>query len=132
MDLHCRTPEARFHIALSSRGRPTRNLLTYVGTEGSAYVNLYHGFVLFESGSVSRWTKAAQPLRFGARLALRSASNLSGRLVNSVWAYPGLRDLLQEFYGAAKGGGAPPVEHAEIVAIARSLDRLRVSAGSGR
>jgi len=119
---------ARFHISLSHRARPTRNALTYVGTAGTAHLNLYHGFAVFEAGpDASRRTKMLQPLSFGTRLVGRSAVNLLARLRRSIWAYPGLLELGRAFYDAVRSGGMAPIAETEIVEIARTVDRLRAS-----
>lgn len=119
---------ARFHVCLSHRGRPTRHVLSYTGTVGSAHVNLYHGFAVFETGpEASRRKKAIQPFDFGARLVVRSAVNLSARLRRSVWAYPGLPELGRAFYDAVRSGGPAPIREAEIVEIARTVDRLQAT-----
>jgi predicted dehydrogenase len=119
---------ARFHVCLSHRGRPTRNVLSYTGTAGSAYVNLYHGFAVFETASkTSRVRKTLQPLNFGARLVGRSVVNLSARLRRSVWAYPGLPELGRAFYDAVRNGGPAPIAEAEIAEIARTVDRLQTT-----
>jgi len=117
---------ARFHLCLSHRGRPTRNVLTYTGTAGTAHVNLFHGFAVFEAGSdTSRRRKLLQPLTFGARLAIRSAVNILTRFRRSVWAYPGLPELGRSFYNAVLNGEPAPIAEAEIVEIARTVDRLQ-------
>jgi predicted dehydrogenase len=117
---------AGFHICLSHRARPTRNSLTYIGTQGTAHVNLYHGFSVFEKGgTASRGQKILQPLDFGSRLVLRSAINLGDRLRKSVWAYPGLPELERAFYHAVRTGGAAPIAEDEVIGIARTIDRLQ-------
>jgi hypothetical protein len=126
LDLWGTARGAGFHICLSHRARPTRNALTYIGTNGTAHVNLYHGFSVFEKGGVaSRGQKILQPLDFGARLFLRSAINLAGRLRKSVWAYPGLPELGLAFYHAVRTGGAAPIGADEVIGIARTMDRLQ-------
>lgn len=117
--------DARIGAAVSLRGRPTEVSLTYVGTEGSGYVDLFHGFYVGEAGRVSRRTKLTRPLARGAKLLLTSSLNLAGRTLRSEWAYPGLSDLIREFYGAIQRGQPPPIEEAETIGTARALDRLR-------
>jgi predicted dehydrogenase len=118
--------DARFQVSVSHRGRPTRNVLSYVGTTGSAHVNLFHGFAVFETGSeVSRRKKMLQPLGFGARLVARSSANLATRLRRSIWAYPGLEELGSAFYNAVRTGGDAPIADTEVLEIARTVERLR-------
>jgi predicted dehydrogenase len=127
LELSAGKSSVRFHVTLSHRGRPTRNKLSYIGTAGTAHVDLFHGFAVFESGSqTSRRKKMLQPLDLGSRLVARSAANLFTRLRRSTWAYPGLPELTRAFYDAVRNGGVSPIDEAESIEIARTVDRLRV------
>ena len=112
-------------VVVSLRGRPTRNELVVVGERGTAHVNLYHGFCVWERGDVSRMNKALQPLRFGARMVVKAATNLAIRAGRRQPAYPGLVELMRAFYDAIREGRPSPVSEAEMLAAAELMDRLR-------
>src|SRR5581483_939369 len=100
------------------------NAMRLVGTSGTMDVNLFHGFVLSQSGAVSWGRKVAQPFTYGAGLVAVAAGNLLLRAWRWEPAYPGLRSLVRRFYAAAACGGDPPISRAEVVAAARAYEQL--------
>jgi len=117
---------AALHAFFSLRGRPTRNWLTYVGTAGTAHLDLYHGYCLWEAGKVSRRSKLLRPLRFGINLLSAAGSNLVRRVVNADWAYPGLGQLITRFYQSMREGSAAPISETELLETVRLIDEARV------
>jgi predicted dehydrogenase len=112
-------------ITISLRGRPTRNELNYVGSEGSAHVDLFHGYALFEGGEVSRAHKVLKPFKFGAGMLVKAGTNLAARAVAQEPAYPGLREFIARFYSAVDGKEPPPVSSDEVIKAARLIDLVR-------
>lgn len=112
-------------IRMSTRGRPTRNELTIVGTRGTAHVNLFHGFTVIERGAASRAGKILQPFRLGSALCLHAGMNLIRRTLAREPAYPGLRNLIERFYRALNGTGDPPVSQSQMLEAAWFVDRVR-------
>jgi predicted dehydrogenase len=131
LEAACTRSATSFRVLISLRGRPTRNELTLVGTRGTAHVNLFHGYAVFEAGAVSRRDKLLQPFRFGFRVLFAAGVNLLGRALRGEPAYPGLRELLGAFYEAITAGGPAPVSAEEIVASIAFLDRVRSLAPAG-
>lgn len=115
-------------VKISLRGRPTRNELTLIGREGSALVDFYHGFRVVEPGTVSRAAKVARPFLFGTSLLATAGANLVRRALHAELAYPGLGDLLREFYGSIQLGAPPPIVAEEMVEIADVMERVRRAA----
>jgi predicted dehydrogenase len=109
-------------ILISLRGRPTRNELTYIADNGSAFVDLFHGYSLFERGKVSRSAKMFKPLKFGMGMLVKSGGNLVRRAFNDEPAYPGLRELISSFYQAVDGTIAAPISDEEMLFSARLTD----------
>lgn len=113
---------------VSMHGRPTSNEMTLIGTRGTIHLDLFHGFGVFESGTVSRATKIARPFQHAAAGLSSATSNLVGRLIKRQPAYPGLWELVSTFYRAAEGRGAAPFSDGEILAVAEALESITRSA----
>lgn len=107
-------------IFITLRGRPTANELHVVGTEGSALVDLFHGYSVVDRAGVSRRAKAMRPFRLGTRTLVGATGNLAVRARRREPAYPGLRALIERFYEALPDGPAP-VSEAELRAAARLM-----------
>ncbi len=111
-------------IIISTRGRPTRNDLTIIGARGSAHIDLFHGFAVFESGPVSRAQKILRPFNLSAQTFAMASLNLSARALRGDVAYPGLRELIGAFYDAIRSGASVPISPQEILSVARARDQL--------
>jgi hypothetical protein len=116
----------RLEAFVTLRGRPPRNELEVVGTRSSAIADLFHGFSVFDRGSVSGWGKATRPLARGTRLLGTAGANGVGRLVRRDLAYPGLRELVGDFYTSLEEGGPPPISPAEFVAATTLVETARL------
>jgi len=125
-------------LLVSLAGRPTRNTLRIIGEGGTAHLDLFHGFAVFEAGTVSRARKIARPLWLGTATLAAAAANLALRTFRGEPAYPGLRELVRRFYLAGRGSGPAPIAAEEVIEVSAAVERLageirRVSdaAGSG-
>jgi predicted dehydrogenase len=135
LQLQANVGETAVSAVISLRGRPTRNELLYIGDKGSAHLDLFHGYAIFEGGEVSRSAKMLKPLKFGAKTVLKAGTNLAQRAVASEPAYPGLRELISRFYSAAnpnaiakaiaKTNNVPPISNQEILLAANLIERIR-------
>lgn len=117
-------------IAITARGRPTRNELTVTGTRGTAHLDLFHGFAVTESGSVSRRRKATRPLHLGAATIAAASANLAARAGRRQAAYPGLAELVVAVHAAARGTTRTPIEASETLAVARARDAIAAAAAA--
>jgi predicted dehydrogenase len=112
--------QATIGIVISMGGRPTRNTLRVVGTQGTAHLDLFHGFATVEAGATSRAGKILRPFRHAGATLAGATGNLIGRIARFEPAYPGLRELVREFYRAVREGGPPPVTADEVTDVART------------
>ncbi|HEY9677482.1 MAG TPA: Gfo/Idh/MocA family oxidoreductase [Drouetiella sp.] len=115
-------------ISISLRGRPTRNEVTVIGDKTSAHVDLFHGFATIESGEVSKRSKILKPFKFGSTLVVTAGKNLIQRSATNEVAYPGLRQLIRQFYRSALSGKTDPITQHEILLSAELIDKVRASA----
>ena len=109
---------------LSTRARPTFAELHVIGELGSARVDLFHGYVVFEPGRVSRAAKIARPFRLAYGTLFAAAANLVRRVLSREPAYPGLEELISRAYAAVRGDSENPVPPAETRDVARARDRI--------
>ncbi len=119
------TGSTQLDVFISLRGRPTRNELEAIGTDGSAWADLFGGYSVFENGRVSRVAKIGRPFRLGSSMVGRAGVNAAVRASRWEPAYPGLRELIREFHEAAASGGEPPIARAETLATAELIDAVR-------
>jgi predicted dehydrogenase len=118
-------------ILISMSGRPTINRAVLIGSTATVEVDLFHGYAIRHPGRVSRGQKIAQPFLRAARLAAGAGFNLARRAWRRQPAYPGLRELVEQFYRSIRTGGAPPITPEQTLGTARALERLQRSNGSG-
>ncbi len=118
-------------ITISLAARPTQASLSVWGTAGAWDVDLFHGFARFRDGTATQRSKALRPLVDAVGLFGHAATNLVGRAVRRETAYPGLRSLIAQFYGAIGGRNALPIRPEEAIAVAelRDLFLARVTSG---
>jgi predicted dehydrogenase len=119
-------------ILISMSGRPTVNRAVLIGSTATVEVDLFHGYAITHSGSVSRGQKIAQPFVRAARLAGGAGFNLARRAWRRQPAYPGLRELVERCYRSIRTGGPSPITPQQTLAVARTLDRVQLPSGSGR
>jgi predicted dehydrogenase len=115
---------ATLSIVVSMAGRPTRNAVHVIGARGSAHADLFHGFLVRESGEVSQARKIVQPLAHAGATLSVALGNLARRAVAGESAYPGLRTLVAEFHAAIRGTAAPPISAAQTLDIAMARDAI--------
>jgi len=110
---------------VSLAARPPFARLRLLGDRGSARVDLFHGYVVFERGTASRFAKAARPFTTALGTLAAAGVNLARRTLEWEPAYPGLTELTRRFYRAIGGKGPTPVPAGESLDIARARDRIR-------
>jgi len=110
-DLHAllRAGEVTGRLTVSLRARPIASTLTATGARGSLTVDFVRTIVLGAGNDgTSPLEKIANPFLEAAQLAWRSATSLTRRLIRGA-DYPGLVELLSDFYAAAAAGNQSPV-----------------------
>ena len=88
-------------LCVSLRARPVASTLTVSGAQGSLTTDFVRAIVLGAANEgTSPLEKIANPFVEAAQLAWRSATSLTRRLVRGA-GYPGLAELIGDFYAAA-------------------------------
>ena len=111
-------------VAISAHGRPTENVLRVVGDDASVSIDLFHGFAIRHAGAVSRRAKIVHPFVASGRQLRGASSNIVRRAARREPAYPGLRELVREFYEGVRGAGPAPFTPASILDVAATRDVL--------
>jgi hypothetical protein len=103
---------------ISLRGRPPCNELQLTGTRASALADLFHGYSVIDRGAASGVGKLVRPFAFSSRQLVAATANGVQRAARLELAYPGLRELVRDFYTSLATTTAAPVSDEEIVASA--------------
>jgi predicted dehydrogenase len=119
--------DTTFSIVVTTRGRPTRNELVVTGTNGTAHIDLFHGFAAFEGGGHSRVRKLGRPFARGAGTLAHAGENLVRRAARGETAYPGLRELIRRTYASIADEAPPPITPEETLAVAAARDAILAS-----
>jgi hypothetical protein len=125
----CNTAETTLSIFISMNARPTECSLQIVGTEGTIFIDLFHGFAFNESGKVSRARKIMRPFYHSANRFLAVSLNLVHRAVQCEIAYPGLNKLIASFYNSVRTHSNCPISSNDLLTVALVRDKLIQSAG---
>ena len=120
-DLHAllRADEVTGRLAISLRARPIVSTLTVAGAHGALTADFIRGIVVGAANEgTSPVEKILNPFVEAAQLVRRSAASLTARLIRGA-DYPGLAQLLGDFYAAAAARDHSPlsVEHLRRVTI---------------
>jgi predicted dehydrogenase len=114
-------------IAISAHSRPTENVLHVLGSSGSATTDLFHGFAVRRESAVSRRTKLTQPFMVAGETFGTASVNLARRALRRELAYPGLTELVRQFYAATRRERPAPLSPASVVDVACARDRILAS-----
>lgn len=117
---------------ISMAARPTFAELRVLAERGSARVDLFHGYVVFENSTVSRAAKLIRPFSLALRTLVAGSLNLARRSILREPAYPGLTELIRRVHLAAVGRGPNPIPPEETLDIASARDRLLELLSSAR
>ena len=109
-------------ISISMNARPTVNSFQIIGTKGTLYLDLFHDFVVFDRGRVSKARKIFHPFNLAIKTLSAASVNLARRTARSETAYPGLALLVNSFYHAINEDSASPISSEEAINIARIRD----------
>ncbi|MEO8216818.1 MAG: Gfo/Idh/MocA family oxidoreductase [Acidobacteriota bacterium] len=123
---------ATVSVLVSMHGRPPRNRATLVSSRATIHFDFFHGFSFTERAWTSRWRKAASPFEHSGRTVLAGSANLLERAWRSESAYPGLRELIGQFYAAVREHGPSPIPPQSVLAVALARDHLLQRAAEAR
>jgi predicted dehydrogenase/nucleoside-diphosphate-sugar epimerase len=120
-ELHAllRAGETSGRLCVSLRARPVASTLAVIGAQGTLTADFVRAIVLGAANEgTSPLEKIANPFLEAAQLAWRSGATLTRRLVRGAH-YPGLVELLADFYaGTAAGNGSPlAIDHLRRVTV---------------
>jgi predicted dehydrogenase len=119
---------ALLSILISMHARPTCFEMMVCGARGAIQLDFFHGFAVRHDGRVSRMRKILRPFSATVKLFGAASANLLSRAIRGEAAYPGLRNLIQAFYAAARDEGPSPISADEAIRVAAARDRIRVAA----
>ena len=111
-------------LAVSLRGRPVASTLTVTGGNGSLTADFVRSILLGAGNEgTSPVEKILNPFVEAAQLMWRSSTSLARRLAGGA-EYPGLVELLSDFYAAAANRGASPVSVAHLRSVTAVYEQL--------
>jgi len=113
-----------FSILISMRSRPTRCEFDVYCSGGSLHLNLFQGYVVVQKGASSRRHKITHPFSSAINTSLAATVNLMRRSLQREWAYPGLKELINRFYGAVSKENGMPITANQILFVAAAHDEL--------
>lgn len=118
------TREISLSIFISLNSRPTTNSFHLLGANGAIHLDLFHGYSIIEPGESSKTRKILHPFYLAAQNFTAASFNLARRAVRREPAYPGLRQLIRQFYDSIEFNSAPPITPSQAVAVAVVRDLL--------
>jgi predicted dehydrogenase/nucleoside-diphosphate-sugar epimerase len=121
-------------LSVSLRARPVASSLTITGTRGSLTCDFVRSVVI---GAGNAGTEALEkilnPMFEGTQMISRTAGSLARRL-RAGGGYPGLSELINEFYVAVAQGTESPLSPAHLLSVTDIFEKLvaRVEAAACR
>jgi len=116
--------EIALTLYISMSARPTRCQFSIQTTTGTLHVDLFHGYMIKEYGTVSRTRKIMQPLVFASKTFFFCALNLIRRALIRQPAYPGLQELISCFYNSVITQSKIPICTKDTIDIAIARDEI--------
>lgn len=121
-------------LSVSLRARPIASTLTVTGTRGSLTCDFVRSMVLgAENSGTQALEKILNPMVEGTQTITRTAASVARRL-RAGGGYPGLTELIADFYRAVLDGGRPPLTSAHLLRVTELFEHLvsRVEAAACR
>lgn len=114
-------------LCISLRARPVASTLTIAGANGSLTADFVRAIMLGAANEgTSPVEKIVNPFLEARQLAWRSAASLARRLLHGA-DYPGLAELLGDFYAAAAAGDCSPVSIEHLRRVTSVYEHLAAS-----
>jgi predicted dehydrogenase/nucleoside-diphosphate-sugar epimerase len=125
-----RRGEVTGRLAVTLRARPVASTLTIAGANGSLTADFVRSMLLGAGNEgTSPVEKIANPFVEAAQLGWRNATSLMRRITKGV-AYPGLAELLGDFYVAVAAQQASPVSIDHLRRVTAVYEHLAASVRS--
>ena len=124
-DVHAVLRAGKCHgrLSVSLRARPIASYLTVSGTGGSLTADFLRSTVAGAANpGTSPVEKAANPLLEACQLALRTVRGVAGRVLHGD--YPGLAELIGDFYAAIAGSTASPLAPTHLQRVVELFDEI--------
>jgi predicted dehydrogenase/nucleoside-diphosphate-sugar epimerase len=111
-------------LSVSLRARPVASTLTIAGTRGSLTCDFVRSMVLGAGNSGTQaLEKILNPMVEGAQTITGTTASVARRL-RAGGGYPGLAELISDFYCAILDGGRPPLPAAHLVTVTELFEQL--------
>ena len=124
LEASLRAGEVTGRLLVSLRARPVASVLTAEGAGGSLSIDFIRSITLGAANpGTTPLEKIVNPFREGWQLQWRTGASLFRRLVVGG-GYPGLAELLSEFYGAVTAGKASPIAPAHLARVTQLHEQL--------
>jgi predicted dehydrogenase len=123
VDVLVRAEEARGRLRIASDLKPDCFRLAVRGTKGSVETDLYNPFLRLEGLPNVGKRAPLEQIGSGLKLARAGVRNLKDKVLQHG-TYHGLPRMLEAVYQALRSGTAPPASEADMIAVARLVDRI--------
>lgn len=111
-------------LSVSLRARPVASTLTVTGTRGSLTCDFVRSMVIGTGNSGMRpLEKILNPMVEGSQMIVRTCASLARRL-RAGGGYPGLAELIGEFYRAALAARQPPLSPMHLQQVTELFEQL--------
>jgi len=121
-------------IFISMGGRPSCFVVSLQCGRASAVIDGFHGYSVVMNGAASYSAKITRPFANALQSLGAALTNLSCRAVRQEFAYPGLREIVERFYGAIqqRDDRLLPVSGEAAISLAVARDRIMAEMRPGR
>lgn len=113
------------NLTVSLEGRPVESFLKLTGTNGTIHADFVRGTVQRHIGpGTSGIEKLFAPYRLARQLVGGTTRAMAHRVLARQRSYPGLAELFELFYAAARTGGPSPVSPENIQGTVEICERI--------
>jgi predicted dehydrogenase/nucleoside-diphosphate-sugar epimerase len=113
------------NLTVSLEARPVESYLKLTGTNGTIHADFVRGTVQRHIGpGTSGIEKLFAPYRLARQLAWGTTRAMAHRLLARQRSYPGLTELFELFYAAARTGGPSPVSPENVQGTVEICERI--------
>jgi len=111
-------------LSVTLQGRPVASSLTLIGTRGSLTCDFVRSNLIGAANpGTAALEKVVNPMVEGAQLVTGTAASVARRISSGI-AYPGLAELIGEFYAAVAAHRPSPVSPDHLLRVTDLFERL--------